>query len=771
MPADGGDQENAARRSNRQAHRDLDARMSPPGCRIGSVERMARLGWRPGSGVIAAMAASAMVGAQFVAARAGRDALFLTQYDPASLPPMIVGSSLVSIGLVAIAWVTLRRVPPAQHVPATFAASAGLLVLAWSVARTEPGLSARLVYLQISGLGPLLGSGFWLIATERFDPRTAKRHFGEIAAAGTAGGLVGGLLAERTAALVGIGTMVPLVAVLQALCAWRVRALASAPLDDRPRPRSMPPSNTPSPLRVLAEAPYLRSLVALVLLGTMGAVFVDYALKAEAKATFGSGADLARFFAVYYGSVSLVTLPAQVFGARPVLQRFGLAAAASAPSVALFAGSVLALVSPGLRSLIAAHGAENVFRGSLLRAGYELVYTPLAPADKRAIKATIDVAVARVGEIAGAVTVQTIIVLLAAPLPPLLACACACSGLALLASRSLTRGYVQTLERSLVDRAAELDLSEVDDRTTRTVLIRSVGRSQPARPWTPAAHVGPGEIAVLHSADEDAIRRVLAAPQAVAGDLVPHVIPLLARDGLAAEAIRALRQVAEEHVGALVDALIDPNQPFAVRRRLARVFSVCVSQRAADGLLLGLDDLRFEVRFNCGVSLAAITEKNTRVRIERDRILDVVRREVAVSESVWRGRHLLDAAGGPADEPSLLERLVSQRATQSLAHVFTLLGLVLPAEPLRLAFCALHTDDAGLRGTAVEYLDAVLPPEIRDRVWPFIEHQPSALAAPPRRGEVLAELMRSNAATIMTLTAGTLRASAPDPPASSRSSA
>ena len=79
----------------------------------------------------------------------------------------------------------------------------------------------------------------------------------------------------------------------------------------------------------------------------------------------------------------------------------------------------------------------------------------------------------------------------------------------------------------------------------------------------------------------------------------------------------ALRKVAEERVGELIDALVDPNQPFAVRRRLARVFSVCVSQRAADGLLLGLDDLRFEVRFQCARSLAAILEKNPRVRIDR----------------------------------------------------------------------------------------------------------------------------------------------------------
>jgi ATP:ADP antiporter, AAA family len=200
------------------------------------------------------------------------------------------------------------------------------------------------------------------------------------------------------------------------------------------------------------------------------------------------------------------------------------------------------------------------------------------------------------------------------------------------------------------------------------------------------------------------------------------------------------------------------------------VFSVCVSQRAADGLMLGLDDLRFEVRATCARSLAAIVDRNLRIKVDREQVLAVVRREVSVSEAVWQGRRLLDEGMTPGDETSVFEQLVRSRASRSLAHVFTLLGLVLPAEPLRLAFCALHTDDAGLRGTAVEYLDAVLPSEIRDRVWPFIEQQRPALPAAQRRGEVLAELMRSNAATIMTLTVESLRAPAPGPRAPSRRS-
>ncbi len=45
--------------------------------------------------------------------------------------------------------------------------------------------------------------------------------------------------------------------------------------------------------------------------------------------------------------------------------------------------------------------------------------------------------------------------------------------------------------------------------------------------------------------------------------------------------------------------------------------------------------------------------------------------------------------------------------SQSLAHVFTLLSLVLPREPLQIAFRSLHADDRQLRGTALEYLEGV----------------------------------------------------------------
>ena len=258
------------------------------------------------------------------------------------------------------------------------------------------------------------------------------------------------------------------------------------------------------------------------------------------------------------------------------------------------------------------------------------------------------------------------------------------------------------------------------------------------------------DIAWLRSHDADRVSSILRREEGMTSLLVPHVIPLLAWDPVAPDAVFALRKVAEERIGELVDALIDPNQEFSVRRRLARVFSVCVSQRAVDGLVLGLDDLRFEVRYHCGRSLASILDKNPLVRVDSSHILEVVLREATVGRPVWESRRLLDEWDS-REGASFLDSFVRDRAGQSQAHVFTLLSLVLPTEPLRIAFRGLHTTDPNLRGTSLEYLDGVLAPAIHRGLRPLLEGRSAASHATRPQADILADLLRSHESITLNL--------------------
>jgi ATP:ADP antiporter, AAA family len=712
-----------------------------------------------------AMVGSAAVGAQYIAGKAARDALFLNYFEASALPNMKVGMAIFSITLVILSSRVLKRVSPGVWVPLAYGASSLLFIVEWALIATVPELATRVLYLQVSGIGPMLGSGFWLIASERFDPHTAKKRFGQIAGGGTFGGLLGGLIADRVSVNWSIGALLPLLAVFNVVCAWQIRRLAAmSPSAGRP---SQVPSGSAEPpqsgLRVMAEARYLRALAVVVFLGAVAAAFVDLVFMTQVKATVGRGPALGRFFSRYNAALSLITFVIQTAGSRVVLERLGLAFAAGTPGLTFLVGGTTTLFLPGLGGILATRWSEAVLRGSIYRAGYELFFTPIPTRDKRAVKSIIDVGVDRTGDIVsnGLITLLA----LSGQRTALLTVGIGCSAVAVLVAYRLKRGYSETLAKSLLSRAVELDLSEVEDLTTRTTILQTLpalrsgavdAEKEHAVATTPPAGepavVDPAiqEIVTLQSGDRRGIIRVLRSESGLARPLVPYVISLLARDEVAEECVRALRGVAEERVGELLDTLLDPNQPFAVRRRLARVFSVCVSQRAVDGLLLGLEDLRFEVRFQCGRSLLAIVEKNPNVRIDKDRILAVVKREVAVNKQVWENRRLLDEPE-EGDRRTFLEELIRDRASQSLAHVFTMLALVLPTEPLRIAFRGLHTDDQGLRGTSLEYLESVLPSDIRALLWPFLEDRRPAGKPAPAREEALAELLRSRQSILLNL--------------------
>ena len=280
----------------------------------------------------------------------------------------------------------------------------------------------------------------------------------------------------------------------------------------------------------------------------------------------------------------------------------------------------------------------------------------------------------------------------------------------------LSGGYIQTLERSLRNRAAELELSDIatsppaprccaryhaafGGQTLYRPALRdrpASRRRAPARPPPWSRSRPDGTLAALSTSicdrssrsargTRNAVLRVLRNDEGIPASLVPHVIPLLAWDPVAEDAVNGAAQGRGRALGELTDALIDPNQDFAIRRRLARVFSVCVSQRAADGLLLGLDDQRFEVRFQCARALAAMVEKNPRVRIDKAHIFDVVAPRNG-GRSAGLGKPSAARSARRQRQPLLRRRVREGSRQPSLAHVFTLLSLVLPPEPLQIAF-------------------------------------------------------------------------------------
>jgi hypothetical protein len=82
------------------------------------------LRWQLDPAIAVAMIGSALVGAQYIAGKAARDALFLGYYDASALPNMVILTSVFSIGMVVIGSRVLTRVAPSVWVPIAFGLSA-----------------------------------------------------------------------------------------------------------------------------------------------------------------------------------------------------------------------------------------------------------------------------------------------------------------------------------------------------------------------------------------------------------------------------------------------------------------------------------------------------------------------------------------------------------------------------------------------------------------------------------------------------------------------
>jgi hypothetical protein len=172
------------------------------------------------------------------------------------------------------------------------------------------------------------------------------------------------------------------------------------------------------------------------------------------------------------------------------------------------------------------------------------------------------------------------------------------------------------------------------------------------------------------------------------------------------------------------------------------------------------------MRYRCGRALARLLVRAPQLAVEPDPIFDAVRREVMLGRHVWDSQRLLDRLE-KRDDDCFVDEFLRDRAGRSLEHTFTLLSLVLPREPLQIAFRGLHAGDAKLRGTALEYLESVLPPDIRERLWPYLEpERPSRDAPrPPRdREQVLDDLLRSHRSIELDLEALRRRHGAPSSP-------
>jgi len=478
----------------------------------------------------------------------------------------------------------------------------------------------------------------------------------------------------------------------------------------------------------------LRSLAVVITLAALLGALVDYLLKAETVVYFGRGQHLVRFFGLFYSATGLVSVLIQASMGRVALERLGLGGSvASHPAVVgLFA--LLGFVLPAPWRGILPRGFDVVVRSSTFRAGYELLYTPLAESAKRSVKSLIDVAFDCAGKGAGALLILLLVWM--APSHSFLAvnlAAVIAAGGEFLIARQLRAGYVNALEGGLrrrgehLEQAMEYSMADFTVAGTMTGLdrasvLRALGSSETVRPAAPPADPVVAAIVELRSGDLVRIRAALADPPRDPL-IIGALVQLLSRDEVVRMAVAALEKFGARAAGEMVSVLLDPATPDVIRRRLPLALKSCPSPIARDGVLAGLEAPSFEVRLRCGRALLALTDEHPELHQAFPNALTLVEREL-----------------GKGDEPHLIRE-----------HVFNLLALALEREPVRIAARAFTSDDAYVRGTALEYLETVLSARMFSALRPLLTATAPLPVQRRPAADVRADLLRAGATITLSL--------------------
>ncbi|HLG18469.1 MAG TPA: Npt1/Npt2 family nucleotide transporter [Bdellovibrionota bacterium] len=666
--------------------------------------------------------------------RSLREALYLGTFDVKTLPYITTAVVVLALPTIGTFSKLMARYG-AQRVLryAVFLFAMGLLAL-WPVATQNA--SAVVVFYLWTALGAfVLTSGFWVVTAEFFPIRRAKRLFALISAGGTIGALTLGTSIKPLIKQIGLVQMIPALIGLVGLFLL-LQVLLPARKDMDPKEKEGERTSTRESLHLVWRNEHLRTLASIVFAATLASTLLDYQFKEQVRASLQSREQLAGFFGSFYGWTGLISLLLQVVVTAPLLARTGVGTTFAVLPMVLLAGSTGLFLLPGLIAATLARGADNSIRKSIFRSAVEVVYIPLPTQVRRKTKTFIDSLVDAAAEGAGSGLIFLCITLGGLP-SKYLSILVGVSALGFLGlSRQIGRKYFETLVQQLRDKAEPermLADARFEGRGLLTATFSRLGiaadlEARGLLPPSGAAKVSQAPVTPtksttlerIQSKNPTEVRKALMEKTDWNESHAETLVRLLAQKDLQDLVTHALVRVGAGGFHVLAGILRDENNDFVIRRRIPRVLAKVPIAKADEALVVALGDSRFEVRYRSAIALAnrrkhglPVSETNWKTGV-----WEALKGEVSRGKPVWELHRLLDET--EPEEDDLVSERVGRRGELGIEHTFRMLALVLEPEAVRAAYYGILLENEKLRSFALEYLEQVLPADLKKGLWPFI---------------------------------------------------
>jgi HEAT repeat protein len=199
--------------------------------------------------------------------------------------------------------------------------------------------------------------------------------------------------------------------------------------------------------------------------------------------------------------------------------------------------------------------------------------------------------------------------------------------------------------------------------------------------------------------------------------LVPALLDRLSHHELRAEAADALGGFGDSIVGALRDHLGDTSVSIEARREIPGIMVRIGTPAAAQVLMEKLLESDTTLRFRTMSALNKLQRLHPEIETDTQMLETVLAAEIL---GHYRSYQILDKLG-PAEGEDPIARALNESMQQELERIFRVLGLLYPHLDVHSAHLGLQSKSIAIHDNALEFLDNVLKPQLREMLVPLLD--------------------------------------------------
>jgi AAA family ATP:ADP antiporter len=231
---------------------------------------------------------------------------------------------------------------------------------------------------------------------------------------------------------------------------------------------------------------------------------------------------------------------------------------------------------------------------------------------------------------------------------------------------------------------------------------------------------------------------------------VGRIIERMQEPALVPTAVESLARFGDRIVGTLRDAMVDAEMPADVRREIPNVLQAIGSRAAQAVLTESVMDKDVVLRYRCIAALNKLGQLHPDRPVDRKIVESVLAAEILGHYRSYQVMGTLARSLTEAAEP--VQQGLRESMDKETERIFRLLKMLYPEHDLHSAYVGLQSEDPVVHDNALEFIDTVLPPEIRAVLMPIIDRDVSVRERIQRANQLLGSSLGGREEAVEVLT-------------------